>query len=156
MLLLYRLLKDLHSWSTLYAAGRLMKPVRIIKTGSNNEIRNALLLNRLYAVRTSLLLMSAEFNEVQLYQTIASLSYIGDPRMLIGENPKKVKKLIVIAFYYVLFFYLYFTQIVSLLSSFCYCFAVNRYLHFFCFNEFFTSFLLFSYSTFPTLSSHLF
>ena len=89
-ILICSLLKDLNDWTTLYAAGRLMKPVRSIKNGSN-EIKNALLLNRLHAVRTSLLLMPIEFNEVELYQTIASLSYIGDPRMLIGENPRKVK-----------------------------------------------------------------
>ena len=88
-ILICSLLKDLNDWTTLYAAGRLMKPVRSIKNGSN-EIKNALLLNRLHAVRTSLLLMPIEFNEIELYQTIASLSYIGDPRMLIGENPKKV------------------------------------------------------------------
>lgn len=84
------LLQDLNDWTTLYAAGRLMKPVRSIINGSK-EIKNALLLNRLHAVRTSLLLMPVEFNETELYQTIASLSYIGDPRMLIGENPKKVE-----------------------------------------------------------------
>ena len=65
-LLLCSLLQDLNDWTTLYAAGRLMKPVRSIINGSK-EIKNALLLNRLHAVRTSLLLMPVEFNETELY-----------------------------------------------------------------------------------------
>ena len=108
-LLLCSLLQDLNDWTTLYAAGRLMKPVRSIINGSK-EIKNALLLNRLHAVRTSLLLMPVEFNETELYQTIASLSYIGDPRMLIGENPKKVEN-----FHYFLTHFITFGKIMSYL-----------------------------------------
>jgi mitochondrial translocator assembly and maintenance protein 41 len=34
------------------------------------------------------------FREIDLYLSIASLSYIGDPRMLYGENPRKVVNLV--------------------------------------------------------------
>ena len=85
-----RLLEDLNNWTTLYAAGRLHKPVRIIKTGTDTEIKDGLRVNKLHAVRTSLMLMPHTFDEFNLYYTIASLSYVGDPRMLLGENPMKV------------------------------------------------------------------
>jgi hypothetical protein len=62
--------------------------VRIIK--SNAEIENAINTNLEHAVRTSLLLLPSTFKAVDMYKTIASLSYIGDPRMIVGENPKKV------------------------------------------------------------------
>lgn len=82
------ILKDLNTWNNLYAAGRLHKPVHVLKT--NDSLQSALELNREQAVRTSLLLLPEKFNEVDLYMTVASISYIGDPRMYVGENPKKV------------------------------------------------------------------
>lgn len=82
------LLDDLTKWSNLYTAGRLQKPVRILK---NNEIiENAIKSNLESAVRTSLLMLPEQFEEIDLYLSIASLSYVGDPRMYLGENPKKV------------------------------------------------------------------
>ena len=72
-----RLITDLTEWTTLYAAGRLQKPVRIIKTEVNEELKDALETNKRYALRVSLVLMPTEFEEILLYRTIASLSYIG-------------------------------------------------------------------------------
>lgn len=82
------LLDDLTTWSNLYTAGRLQKPVRILK--NNEAIEKAIKTNLESAVRTSLLMLPEQFEEVDLYLSIASLSYVGDPRMYLGENPKKV------------------------------------------------------------------
>lgn len=81
-------IEDLTNWTQLYAAGRLHKPVRFLKV--NPDLWEAIYYNYAQAVSTSLLLLPETFKEVDLYMTIASLSYTGDPRMFIGENPKKV------------------------------------------------------------------
>ena len=50
------------------------------------------LLTRIYP---ALLLLPRQFNETDVYLKIASLSYIGDPRMYVGgENPRKVLNLV--------------------------------------------------------------
>jgi len=82
------LLRDLSAWTDLYTAGRLHKPVRILC--GDAQIESYMEVNRELAVRSSLLLLPERFSDLQLYLTIASLSYWGDPRMLFGENPRKV------------------------------------------------------------------
>ena len=52
------------------------------------------MVNREHALRASLLLLPDVFREIDLYYSVASLSYMGDPRMFIGENPKKVLNLV--------------------------------------------------------------
>lgn len=92
-------LRDLEQWNCLYLAGRLHKPVRILK--SCQEMDHAIESNLTNAMRTALLMLPERFNEIDLYMTIASLSYTGDPRMYVGENPKKVVNLVkpVVPFY---------------------------------------------------------
>lgn len=85
-------LADLTRWNNLYLAGRLHKPVHVLK--SHPELEQAIGLNHEQAIRTSLLLLPDRFNEVDLFLTVASLSYVGDPRMFLGENPKKVVNLV--------------------------------------------------------------
>lgn len=85
-------LKDLLQWSNLYLAGRLHKPVHILK--NNAVFEAALQTNREHAVRTALLLLPDKFTEIDLYMAVASLSYVGDPRMILGENPRKVVNLV--------------------------------------------------------------
>lgn len=87
-----QVMRDLTTWNTLYIAGRLHKPVNIIQ--SNADIEDALAGNRNQALRTALLMLPETFTETELYMAIASLSYIGDPRMFFGENPKKVRSAI--------------------------------------------------------------
>ena len=80
---------DLSNWSNLYLAGRLHKPVRILR--SNSVYDRLLEQNLEFAVNTSLLLLPEQFNEMDLYMSVAGLSYLGDIRMKVGaENPKKV------------------------------------------------------------------
>ncbi|RYG69323.1 hypothetical protein EON64_03020 [archaeon] len=85
-------LKDLLHWNNLYLAGRLHKPVHILK--SSADFDSALQTNREHVMRTALLLLPDKFTEIDLYIAVASLSYVGDPRMILGENPRKVVNLV--------------------------------------------------------------
>lgn len=83
------LCRDLSEWDTLYLAGRLQKPVKILR--DHPSVRLANQINLLSAVRAALLLLPEEFSEFDLYSTIASISYKGDLRMsLPAEDPEKV------------------------------------------------------------------
>ncbi|KAL1306182.1 hypothetical protein AAFC00_004284 [Neodothiora populina] len=87
--------RDLSTWDTLYLAGRLQKPVKILR--DDPRVRLANQMNLMSAVRTALLMLPERFTEKQLYEQIASLSYMGDPRMnayVGGENPKKVANIV--------------------------------------------------------------
>jgi translocator assembly and maintenance protein 41 len=85
--------KDLTQWDTLYLAGRLHKPVKILR--DDPKIRLANQMNLLSALRTALLLLPPNFTEEELYATIAGISYLGDPRMALPtENPRKVMNIV--------------------------------------------------------------
>ena len=85
--------RDLSEWDTLYIAGRLQKPVKILR--DDPRIRLANQINLISAVRTALLMLPAKFTEKELYRAIAGISYTGDPRMrLRSENPNKVRNIV--------------------------------------------------------------
>lgn len=87
------LCRDLSQWDTLYIAGRLHKPVKILR--DNPSVRLANQVNLISAVRTALLLLPQDFSEKQLYATIAGISYMGDPRMSFpAEDPNKVLNIV--------------------------------------------------------------
>ncbi|KAI1642919.1 mitochondrial matrix Mmp37 [Daldinia loculata] len=87
------LCRDLSEWDTLYLAGRLHKPVKILR--DDPRVRLANQINLLSALRTALLLLPPTFSEQELYATIAGISYLGDPRMAFPtENPKKVANIV--------------------------------------------------------------
>lgn len=87
------LCRDLSEWDTLYLAGRLQKPVKILR--DDPRVRLAYQINLLSAVRVALLLLPTHFTEHQLYSTITGISYLGDPRMrLYAENPNKVQNIV--------------------------------------------------------------
>ncbi|TVY83074.1 Phosphatidate cytidylyltransferase [Lachnellula suecica] len=84
---------DLSEWSTLYLAGRLHKPVKILRDDPRVRLSNQV--NLLSALRTALLLLPPSFTEQELYGTIASISYMGDPRMVLPtEDPSKVANIV--------------------------------------------------------------
>lgn len=87
------LCKDLSNWDTMYLAGRLQKPVKILR--DHPQVRLANQINLLSALRVALLLLPSEFSEFELYSTIAGLSYMGDIRMsLPAEDPQKVRNIV--------------------------------------------------------------
>lgn len=87
------LCSDLTSWDTLYLAGRLHKPVKILR--DNAAVRIANQQNLVGAVRTALLMLPESFSEYDLFSTIAAISYLGDPRMsLPTENKNKVGNIV--------------------------------------------------------------
>jgi len=87
------LCSDLLNWNTLYLAGRMHKPLRIIKDDA--RVRLTQQVNLTSAVRTALLTLPAEFNETALFEAIAGISYSGDPRMLLpAENRGKVANIV--------------------------------------------------------------
>lgn len=91
-------IKDITEWSTMYIAGRLQKPVKHF--GTNECLLKANDYNLASAFNLALLLLpkkkkDVSFTEASLYEKIALLSYMGDPRMLVGgENPNKVKNIV--------------------------------------------------------------
>lgn len=91
-------LKDVCEWSSLYIAGRLQKPVKHIY--GSNLLKAVNQFNLDSAFNLALLLHSTGKHSKSLmpkdiFEMIALLSYMGDPRMLIGgENPNKVKNIV--------------------------------------------------------------
>ncbi|KAI0304351.1 Mmp37-domain-containing protein [Multifurca ochricompacta] len=87
------LCSDLLNWNSLYLAGRMHKPLRIIKDDA--RVRLTQQVNLTSAVRAALLTLPAEFSATQLFETIAGISYSGDPRMVLpGENRGKIGNIV--------------------------------------------------------------
>ena len=85
--------RDLSEWDTLYLAGRLQKPIKILR--DDPRIRLANQVNLISALRTALLMLPPTFTERDLYFKIAGLSYIGDLRMAFNaERPDKVYSIV--------------------------------------------------------------
>jgi len=90
---LSQLLVDLCTWRWLYAAGRLHKPVRFLQPPPP-VLAGALQANIASASAAALLLLPSVFPLGALLHTVAGLSYTGDFRMAIGENPHKVANIV--------------------------------------------------------------
>ncbi|CAG8362477.1 unnamed protein product [Penicillium salamii] len=87
------LCRDLTQWDTMYLAGRLHKPVKILR--DHPKVRLANQVNLLSALRVALLLLPERFSEFELYSTIAGMSYMGDLRMALpAEDPGKVRNIV--------------------------------------------------------------
>ena len=86
--------EDLTTWKTLYISGRLHKPVLKTAEFDSGHLLAMYNTNLLNAVRTSLLMLPEHFPEVDLYLAITSLSYLGDFRMIFGEDKDKVRNIV--------------------------------------------------------------
>ncbi|CAM9356018.1 unnamed protein product, partial [Phaeothamnion confervicola] len=81
-------------WRWLYAAGRLHKPVRMLRHGPDDTIAAARA-NLIAAACAALLTLPAAFTAGDFYKAVAGLSYAGDFRMRFGgENPDKVENIV--------------------------------------------------------------
>lgn len=84
---------DLLNWRTLYLAGRMHKPLRIIKDDA--RVRLTQQVNLTSALRTALLMLPESFTQRELFSAIAGISYSGDPRMVLpAENRGKVENMV--------------------------------------------------------------
>lgn len=86
--------RDLNMWDTLYVAGRLHKPVLYVKPSDDPDLSMSLEKNLEHALHAALIILPHTFTELQLYHTIAGLSYAGDIRMKGAENPNKVENIV--------------------------------------------------------------
>ena len=72
---MHHLLRDLEEWETLYLAGRLHKPVKILREeakvhlATQNNLKNA--------VKVALLMLPEKFSERDLFLKISGMSYRG-------------------------------------------------------------------------------
>lgn len=83
--------RHMQTWDSFYVPGRFQKPVLTIK--SNNFIDELILQNRRNACKVGLLCLNNK-DLKDLYLTICNLSYSGDTRMKVAENPKKVDNIV--------------------------------------------------------------
>ncbi|KAF5369318.1 hypothetical protein D9758_002729 [Tetrapyrgos nigripes] len=87
------LCSDLLNWKSLYLAGRMHKPLRIIKDDA--RVRLTQQVNLTSAVRAALLSLPSEFEERELFERITGISYTGDPRMVLpAENRGKIGNIV--------------------------------------------------------------
>lgn len=83
----------LYYWDSFYMPGRFQKPINTIKT--TDGLEEAIKTNRECALLISACLINKEIaTKKELLNMLCSLSYLGDTRMKIAENPKKVENIV--------------------------------------------------------------
>ena len=85
-------IRGLSTWDNLFLVGRFHKPVLDVK--SNDEINKVIEGNRDIAFRITCLLSPTPTTKLEFYKTLCGLSYLGDARMKIAENPNKVRNIV--------------------------------------------------------------
>ncbi|KAL4430151.1 hypothetical protein ABPG77_004933 [Micractinium sp. CCAP 211/92] len=83
---------DLLRWTTLYCAGRLHKPVATL--ACHPGVAAAQEHNLHSALRAALLLLPPRFSTLDLLHAVCAISYIGDVRMRLAEDSRKVHRIV--------------------------------------------------------------
>lgn len=86
-------LADLLEWRTLYVAGRLHKPI-LSQGHADGALRLAQENNLRQAASVASLLSPPRPSIDQFLATIVSLSYLGDFRMSVAEDPRKIARIV--------------------------------------------------------------
>ncbi|KAI9225300.1 MAG: mitochondrial matrix Mmp37 [Piptocephalis tieghemiana] len=87
------LLDDLDHWTSLYLAGRMHKPT--LHLIEDPLVLQANARNQRSALQYALLLQGTEsFTLRETFRSIVEMSYLGDFRMVLGENPKKIDNIV--------------------------------------------------------------
>lgn len=90
------LYENLETWNHFSLSGRFQKPMALLIDNSNGVLPELMRKNYENAIKTSLLLCPRiPFNVRELYETIASLSYMGDMRVIFHcEDPNKIRNIV--------------------------------------------------------------
>ena len=87
------LLLYLQTWKSFYLPGRFQKTISPYK--EDIELNRAILINRKKALLVASMLQDKGLvDKHELFETLVSLSYMGDPRMKLGEAPDKIKNIV--------------------------------------------------------------
>lgn len=87
------LINNMNTWQSFYMPGRFQKTIYPIK--ENNELKDAIKKNRENALLISTYLQEKkEVTRKDILVTLCGLSYLGDTRMGIAENPNKVSNIV--------------------------------------------------------------
>lgn len=84
--------RGLCTWDNLFLVGRFHKP--ILDVFSDERLRDVIAKNREGAFRVACLLSNPMTSKEQVFRMLCGLSYIGDARMKLAENPDKVRNIV--------------------------------------------------------------
>ena len=90
-------LNCLKTWDSFFIAGRFQKPVaEIMNDGNVNKrtVDNYINYNRKCALKIACLFCDSVTSLEKIFMTLCGLSYYGDIRMKLAENPDKVKNIV--------------------------------------------------------------
>lgn len=83
---------SLSTWNNLFVVGRFQKPT--LEVYSERRIRESIQYNRECALLVASLFANRITTKWELYSKLCGLSYAGDARMLLAENPNKVANIV--------------------------------------------------------------
>lgn len=84
--------RGLSTWDNLFMAGRFHKPILSILT--REDINQSIIQNREIALRLACLFSDSYCTRRELLLNLCGISYLGDTRMKIAENPHKVANIV--------------------------------------------------------------